>query len=29
VFARSTFEKSGTTYYFISDQTRREFEARR
>ena len=29
VFAQSTLEKSGKTYYFISDQTRSEFEARR
>jgi len=29
VFAQSTLEKDGKTYYFISDQTRREFEARR
>jgi YHS domain-containing protein len=27
-FAHSTLEKSGKTYYFISDQTRREFEQR-
>jgi YHS domain-containing protein len=29
VFAQSTLEKQGKTYYFISDQTRREFEERR
>jgi YHS domain-containing protein len=28
VFAQSTLEKSGKTYYFISDQTRREFAQR-
>jgi len=28
VFAQSTLEKGGKTYYFISDQTRREFEKR-
>ncbi len=28
-FAQSTFEKAGNTYYFISDQTRREFEQRK
>jgi len=29
VFAQSTLEKAGKTYYFISDQTRREFEQRK
>jgi YHS domain-containing protein len=29
VFAQSTLEKGGKTYYFISDQTRREFEQRK
>jgi YHS domain-containing protein len=28
VFAQSTLEKGGKTYYFISDQTRREFAQR-
>jgi YHS domain-containing protein len=28
VFAQSTLEKSGKKYYFISDQTRRDFEQR-
>jgi YHS domain-containing protein len=29
VFAQSTLEKEGKMYYFISEQTRREFEQRR
>jgi YHS domain-containing protein len=29
VFAQSTLEKGGKTYYFISDQTRRDFEQRK
>jgi YHS domain-containing protein len=29
VFAQSSLEKGGKTYYFISDQTRREFEGQR
>jgi YHS domain-containing protein len=29
VFAQSKLEQGGKTYYFISDQTRGEFEKRR
>ena len=28
IFAQSTLEKGGKTYYFVSEQTRREFEQR-